>query len=467
MPLMTDKYNAKSEKKNLHLLKKMYGMTLLDGNFQRWGGVDRGSGWSMKNGRSYITNFLMGATFNSIINVDAKAALDYCQHIKCSKSIEYYSGVINAGFEYVNIDGNNSASYLTSFISCNEDIKVKMGNSKKKLISFNELSVDDQDELKYTEKINVVILRDITVDEMCNLFRSLNTQTKLNAQEWRQARISPLSQSIRDYGNNNRDFFTHFLYNKEEDLDKRSHEELIAVTALKITNDFKIWNAQKTNLDSFYKDSSELRSDVLKRLDHIFSVCCGIVNILDKPLQRKLTKGETITLFDVIDVASESLGYNIVDSEKFLNWFLRKNAEFKLKSEKVLVSEQESKAYAHWIRFPQHKNSWTHIRKLFTCAFFEDIEDLQKNKVVKPKRTRSDEFSFKDKLELMQKQNFKTRNGDTIKALDLYLGKYEADHMVSVKDGGATELSNGELMTIVENRKKGAHSNEPYFPHQK
>ena len=68
MPLMTDKYNAKEAKKNLHLLKKMYEKTLLDGNFQRWGGVDRGSGWSMKNGRSYITNFLMGATFNSIIN---------------------------------------------------------------------------------------------------------------------------------------------------------------------------------------------------------------------------------------------------------------------------------------------------------------------------------------------------------------------------------------------------------------
>ena len=192
MPLMTDKYNAKEAKKNLHLLKKMYEKTLLDGNFQRWGGVDRGSGWSMKNGRSYITNFLMGATFNSIINVDAKAALEHCQHIRCTKSIEYFSKVVNSGYEYISIDGNNSASYLTSFISCNEDIKIKM-NSSNKFMSFGELCEDYQDELKYTEKINVIILRDITVDEMCNLFRFLNTQTKLNAQEWRQARISDMS----------------------------------------------------------------------------------------------------------------------------------------------------------------------------------------------------------------------------------------------------------------------------------
>ena len=50
--------------------------------------------------------------------------------------------------------------------------------------------------------------------------------------------------------------------------------------------------------------------------------------------------------------------------------------------------------------------------------------------------------------------------------LDLYLGKLEADHMKSQQDGGETTLSNGELMPIAANRKKGATSNEPHFPHQ-
>jgi len=466
MPLMTDKYNAKEAKKNLHLLKKMYQKTLLDGNFQRWGGVDRGSGWSMKNGRSYITNFLMGATFNSIINVDAKAALEHCQHIRCTKSIEYFSKVVNSGYEYVSIDGNNSASYLTSFISCNEDIKIKM-NSSNKLMSFGELCEDYQDELKYTEKINVVILRDITVDEMCNLFRFLNTQTKLNAQEWRQARISDMSQCIRDYGNNNREFFLHFLYNKEEDLDKRSHEELTAAMALKLSNNFSIRNAQKSTLDTFYDTVDRLDSAVIRRLDNIFSVCRSVTNILDVPLQRKLVKGQVMTFFDVIDIVSEDLGYNITDPEKFLNWFLTKNAEFVKASKNVIVSEQEQKDYTYWTKFYQHKNSWTKIRQLFTCAIIEDIVDLQTQGIVKYKRTKSDQFTFEDKLELMIKQNFETRSGDKIRALDVYLGKYEADHVKSVKDGGTTDLWNGEVMTRSENRQKGANSNQPAFDFQR
>ena len=69
-------------------------------------------------------------------------------------------------------------------------------------------------------------------------------------------------------------------------------------------------------------------------------------------------------------------------------------------------------------------------------------------------------------MELYQKQNGKTRKEEEMSYLDLYLGKYEADHMVPVKDGGKTEITNGELMLKEDNRKKGSDSNEPHFLHQ-
>ena len=59
-----------------------------------------------------------------------------------------------------------------------------------------------------------------------------------------------------------------------------------------------------------------------------------------------------------------------------------------------------------------------------------------------------------------------TRSGSKITILDLYFGKYEADHMVSVANGGETIIENAELMTIEENRKKGSNSNDPFFEHQ-
>ena len=67
----------------------------------------------------------------------------------------------------------------------------------------------------------------------------------------------------------------------------------------------------------------------------------------------------------------------------------------------------------------------------------------------------------------MIRQNFETRSGDKIRALDIYLGKYETDHVTSVKDGGTTTIDNAELMTITKNRQKGSNSNQPFFEFQK
>ena len=86
--------------------------------------------------------------------------------------------------------------------------------------------------------------------------------------------------------------------------------------------------------------------------------------------------------------------------------------------------------------------------------------------IIKKRRTSKDQFKFADKLILRDLQGNQTRSGDSITITDLYLGKYEADHVVPVSAGGETIIENAELMTIEENRKKGANSNEPYFDFQ-
>ena len=51
--------------------------------------------------------------------------------------------------------------------------------------------------------------------------------------------------------------------------------------------------------------------------------------------------------------------------------------------------------------------------------------------------------------------------------MGLSFGKYEADHVKSVKDGGTNDTSNGELMPVLENRQKGANSNQAHYDYQK
>ena len=462
--MITDKYNAKTERKSLHMLEKMFIETLLDGNFQRYGGVDRGSGWNIKNGKSYISNFLQGATFNSIINVDIEAALRYCNEIRDLKSITYFNDVLKRGYKFVSIDGNNSASYLIQFISCNEKIQINH-ISYSKPTSFKNLTESEQDDIRYTEKINVVILRNITVDQMCDLFRFLNTSTKLNGQEWRQARISGLAQAIRDYGDSQRPFFTHFLFPNPLELDKRAHEELIAVMALKIHIDFQS-AANAKSLNHFYENTEDLHKTTISALDKIFNVCDRLAETLSIPLQKKLAKGQVQNLFDFIYIVTVVQGFSICDTTKFLEWFMERDTEFRAASSSVTEKNREKKSYVYWTKFYQNKNNYENIRKLYMSVFATDIEKLVSREVLKYNRTNKDNFLFEDKLKLYRLQHRETRQGDKIKALDLYLGKYEVDHVTSVKDGGKTEISNAELMKTSENRSKGAKSNEPFFPHQ-
>ena len=84
---MMDKYDAKEELKSLWFLMDAHKRTKLDGAFQRWGGYDLGSGWTLPMGIEYLESLIEGGAFNIIINVDVNRCLMYANEIKCRSSI--------------------------------------------------------------------------------------------------------------------------------------------------------------------------------------------------------------------------------------------------------------------------------------------------------------------------------------------------------------------------------------------
>ena len=468
MALMEDKYDAKESRKSLYFVKQIYMKTKLDGSFQRWGGYNRGSGWSLKAGISYLQNLILGATFNTIINVDVEAALAYSKEEGCEQSIEYYSGILEEGYEYVSADGNNSASFVTAFLNSEKGVKIKSGASNTR--SFSEFPEEEQASLQYEEKIRFIVLRKILVHELCDLFRALNESTHLNNQEYRQARCTHLSKFVRELvkgeiNGANRDAFLKLVYNNELDLDKRSHEEIVAQLALKLSENFNT-DLRKANLDSFYEDNFWLSPIVEKHMTSIFKDLAQLAQTLETPLQRKLTKGALHILFDLIQLVTLENDFTIIDHGKFFEWFLDNDARFRVEAGKVVEDEKEKKSYSHWSTFYQNSEFYGNTRCLFKECFMRALPELIDNRIVEAARRSKDSFTWKQKMELWYEQDYRTRTGEEINALDLYLGKYEADHVKSFKDGGETTIQNGELMTVQENRSKGSTSNEPHFPHQ-
>ena len=459
-----DKYDAKEEKKSLSRVAKMYEKTHLDPACQRLGGVSGGSGWTKNEGKAYLESLMQGAVYNTIINADIEECLRYARNEECSESIEYWEKLISEkpSVEFLSIDGNNSASYVHSFIKGNDGLKIQVPDQDrpKELKEFTE---DQQEDIKHTEKINVITLRRILISEVADLFRKLNTQTSLNGHERRQARFTPMAEFVRAQANSNdaRTMFCGFIYNKAKDLDKRPHEELVAQQLMKIHNNY-IGALNKKPLDAFYDNTSEVDSSSTKALSSIMKDLC-LMSKSVSPLQRKLKKGAWHNLADLIHTV-HSLNYSIQNHKKFFEWFLEQDAHFNTQAESVMQKDLDEKSYVQWTTFYNHEKHYTKTQDLFKGAFL--ASNLESEGVVKIRRTSADNFTFLQKLQAWKLQNGKSRNGEELSIVDLYLGKLEGDHMKSFADGGTTDISNCEVMSRADNRAKGSNSNEPYFPHQ-
>ena len=459
---LEDKYDASEKTTSMHFIAKTYAQTYLDGSFQRLGGHERGSGWTTNTGKKYLENLFAGATFNCIIVVDIEACLRHAVDIEDVESQDYFNDIKAQypGVKYISIDGNNTSSFITAFLEDDEKLKISLfGGAPKR---FSEFSEEMQHDMTYTEKIKLIKLRKIGVKDMCNLFRALNESTKLNPQEHRQAVWSPFSHFVRAASNSDQEMWTKFVYKNIEHLDKRSHEELIAQLCIKASKKFNS-DLHKKSLDDFYTNTKQLdkktEKDILNIIHEVNKVSKSV-----GPLSKKLTRGHLHVLYDLMHMVIVEHSCQIKDYKKFFDWFIDFDTKARAVGAQIPEIESEQRSYNYWCKFYAQKACYNKTRDLLETAFMRS--NLVADGVISYKRKEGDRFTFPQKIQLWHEQKHLTRDGEVIKAIDLYLGKYEADHVKSVADGGETSISNGELMTVSTNRTKGSNSNKPHFPFQ-
>ena len=477
---LTDKFDIKKDRRTIDdISEKIFPKTYLDGSFQRWGGVYFGSGWSLKSGVRFLENFFSGKTFNFIMNIDVKHALRHCEEIGCTKSVEYYKEVLEKGFDYVSIDGNNTSSFLAEYVKPkNPDespLKVKLPQDldtstkpPKKAVEFSKLPEDIKKQILYCEKQEVILLRNITIDEATELFRALNTSTKLNDQEKRQAKLTALAEFVRECGENSKDFFLDFhLKGKGEvDIHKRKHEEMIARILLQLDSKYTS-DVVATDLDDFY-EKDDVSSDTKKKMKNILDTFVKVQeNVEEFSNNDKISRGQLIAFANIIDFIDDS-GYKISNHRAFFEWFLKTQNEFDQISGTIPGDEAEEKSYAHWTKYYYRVKNYMNAKHLWMSEIYNNRESLIEEGVISIKRTSKDVFSADQKRELFYEQCGITRSGINISILDLYAkgSKYEVDHVNPVSKGGKTTISNGEIMTKEDNRKKGSEKNSPYFDFQ-
>jgi len=467
-----DIYDVKETKESLHIIRKRYKQTKLD-DFQRNGGVERGSGWSKKASEQYMESVFGGAVFNKIMTAEVKPCYRYAIEIGDEESEKYFKNLLNKDYKYVSIDGNNTSSTFNAYIDNKFPVYTdsdpsSRGRGKKKKY-FDDLSETEQEDLLYTEKLTYYTFRKIGIIEMCNLFRRENTSTHLNKQEFRQARWSEMAKFIRDIANEpqNREFFKNIMALSDSDMDKRKHEEALAQLVHKIENDYALECGFK-QLDAFYEKTPELSkvtTNIVKSVMKDASLIAKDVKLIKR---HRLSAGTVQVLFDLLaHINSQRKEIKIDNHEQFMNWFLETDLAYRQVSLKISEEDRIEKSYFYWTRVYTQRTPLLKSLNLFKRALTIDLAELLGDGTLVEVRTSRDVFSTSQRLKMFYLQERRLRTGQEICILDLYTGKLEADHVVSVKDGGETTIENGELMTIRDNRQKGATSNQPHFDHQR
>ena len=161
-------------------------------------GYLKGGGWKLNQAREYVRNFIDGAVFNRILLCDIDACLDHAEKIGDQYSVEYFSEWKALGFKYLSVDGNNSTCALYYFYTNKFEIDVSQNRDGSEMMFMKDLHEDNFDDVADIQRMSVAVLTKISANDYALLFRLLQEGKPLNAQQKRQARLTPLADFFRE-----------------------------------------------------------------------------------------------------------------------------------------------------------------------------------------------------------------------------------------------------------------------------
>ena len=451
------------------LIEDYYKNTYVDHSFQRKGGLKFGSGWSMKNFEDYIDSTWENAYMNSITIIDVEKALEFLlkkMNNAVLGDIEYFESILNKGYRYISIDGNNSSNCIYAFY--NNEFKHKTKKPKSHFFKdYHELL-----QQKWLDnKITLNIISDLTLEEACKLFRNMNSSTALNAQEVRQARPSALSDFIRNVGDEYGEIYVKLrLVESPSELDTRKFEEFVAKFAMALVGKTRVC---KSNLDTWYEETASLDSKARKEVSFLFGELKKITDTLKKrvPKTTKFNRGQVFNILFMLKKIRDK-GYIVSDPEKLFDVILDQREIYR-ENDKSLLAQNCAKEDTYGERMDKFssKPGLDHAKEGYLVEYINNknnIKKLKEARVIHKKQKRS-EISDATRHQAWHLQEGRTRNGKDISLTDALVNrdKYHADHYKPVSKGGDNSVENIEIIEATENLKKGATLSEPHFPHQK
>jgi len=398
----------------------------------------RRNSWNKENQLNFIDSIYKNMVSHSIILVNIGASYHIALQKNRHKDADYFKGLLDRGFEYISIDGNNRSQTITKYK--NGEIKVKYSHDKDKSLFLKK-------------KLTVTTYSSMSLLQMHELGIKVNQGQPWNRQEQRNCINSVVADTIREISTKFNTITDYISIKKSRMYD----DELLVMLLYYETNKR---GGTQDSWDTMYKKESANLNDFKKIISEWGKV------LKTHPTKKKFDKSFVYNLYVLLSYLYDNNIHIVKDKYKeFLELFHQQETLRKNEKRALYVINGEEKTWGDLCRLVA-SNIEERIEKIL-----QDITPYIKDITVEKDNKRA--FNFCDKVNIwVEKKGMVRINGNVegewyndnlghthqyISLLEVLDGeKYVVDHILPHKDGNKTILSNGEITTREYNSWKSA-----------
>tara|TARA_Y100001938_G_C8054036_1_gene413447 strand:- start:56 stop:1468 length:1413 start_codon:yes stop_codon:yes gene_type:complete len=455
---LTTKVMTKTVREILTERKKEEGGIFLDESFQV--GTIEESRWGYAEKSRFFKSVLLGRAISPIVWIDVKACYEYWKQVGTdNESKDYFKKLLDQGYVYVSLDGNNRTITLFDvdggkvglpsgiFHLLNiPNIQVKRNSNK-----IGKGLVQPLVDKFYNTKIQIVVYTDISKDEAGQVFRDINDGLTLNNHQKRQSYSSYLADWVRQIRKDFKESLTK-IFGKKEIITLKADEFIAKCLCYTVNKEYS-----GAALDSLYKEPGLVISSFLTKRDTWFQ---STMKSFMKEIKRYKWTSKN-SLFDLWVIISE---YKTDDNTKILNMnkFVTSyyNQLTNLSADKTVYNSPDKKLkekvldYSGLLSKSLNKKVGEYRRNIIRNLVENDLAN--ETVIVQQESPENRFFTRKQKQELWKKQDGicpKTKKHIPLEDIFDHT-QWHADHILAYNKGGRTVIENGQLISAKSNLRK-------------
>tara|TARA_R110002074_G_scaffold325407_3_gene495714 strand:+ start:68 stop:1261 length:1194 start_codon:yes stop_codon:yes gene_type:complete len=205
-------------------------------------------------------------------------------------SAQYYQKFHDKGYRYISLDGQNRGRAIMDLLNNKVTISGTFldADGKEQTIKnkfFKDLPNRLQDHFRTGCEIDVKIYDDVLKDELTTIFKSINSGCPLNAQEMRNATLSPIATWVREQRNMYEDAIHKIT--KPTVINRMIDDENVAKMAIVLTRPNK--GLSSKDIDNWYKEgigyntvkdpNSPYKWSAIRRAENILKTFASVIDV--------------------------------------------------------------------------------------------------------------------------------------------------------------------------------------------